>query len=83
MSIQDWTITTAQKMKFSVKGFFSKFDQIRRKLCEPWKLLQEEWVKSTFVRLFTITPPTSKKKKNLLEPLIFIFSLFSIEEIDK
>ena len=25
-------IYTAQKMKFSIKDFFSKFDQIRRKL---------------------------------------------------
>ena len=30
--------TTAQKMKFSVKGFFSKSDQIRRKVanCLLW-----------------------------------------------
>ena len=27
-----WILYTAQKMKFSIKDFFSKFDQIRRKL---------------------------------------------------
>ena len=36
MKIQNWThllkVITAQKMKLSIKGFFSKCDQIRRKL---------------------------------------------------
>ena len=27
-----WILYTAQKIKFSIKDFFSKFDQIRRKL---------------------------------------------------
>ena len=27
-----WDITTAQKIKFSIEDFFSKCDQIRRKL---------------------------------------------------
>ena len=27
-----WLTYTAQKMKFSIKDFFSKYDQIRRKL---------------------------------------------------
>ena len=27
-----WVASSAQKMKFSIKDFFSKYDQIRRKL---------------------------------------------------
>ena len=47
MSIQDWTITTAQKMKFSVKGFFSKFDQIRSFL-RIWSHLLKKSLMETF-----------------------------------
>ena len=35
------TLNTAQKMKFSIKDFFSKCDQIRRKL-EIWSNLRKK-----------------------------------------
>ena len=44
-----WTIhTPAQKMKFSIKYFFSKFDQIRRKL-RIWSHLLKKSLIETFI----------------------------------
>ena len=37
---------TAQKMKFSIKDFFSKFDQIRRKLRIWSHLLNKSWMEN-------------------------------------
>ena len=39
---------TAQKMKFSIKGFFSKYDQIRRKL-QIWSHLLKKSLMENFV----------------------------------
>ena len=39
---------TAQKMKFSIKGFFSKYDQIRRKL-QIWSHLMKKSLMENFV----------------------------------
>ena len=39
---------TAQKMKFSIKGFFSKCDQIRRKL-QIWSHLQKKSLMENFI----------------------------------
>ena len=40
------TQTTAQKIKFTMKGFFSKFDQIHRKLLIWWHLLKNYFIKN-------------------------------------
>ena len=40
--------STAQKMKFSIKGFFSKYDQIRRKL-RIWSHLLKKSLMENFV----------------------------------
>ena len=42
------TITTAQKMKFSIKDFFSKCDQIRRKL-RIWSHLLKKSLMENFI----------------------------------
>ena len=39
---------TAQKMKLSIKDFFSKFDQIRRKL-RIWSLLLKKSLMESFI----------------------------------
>ena len=41
-------IYTAQKMKFSIKGFFSKYDQIGRKLRIWSHLLQKSLIENFF-----------------------------------
>ena len=50
--IKDKDITlwlfTAQKMKFSIKDFFSKYDQIRRKL-RIWSHLLKKFVRKSFI----------------------------------
>ena len=44
-------ICTAQKMKFSIRDFFSKRDQIRRKLYDIWDILTEcpEYMKLSLI----------------------------------
>ena len=41
-------ISTAQKMKFSIKDFFSKYDQIRRKL-RIWSHLLKKSLMESFI----------------------------------
>ena len=43
-------INTAQKMKFSVKDFFSQCDQIRRKQC-IWSCLLKKSIMKNFIFL--------------------------------
>ena len=52
-STQDWkhlcsVISTAQKMKFSIKDFFSKYDKIRRKL-RIWSHLLKKPLMENFI----------------------------------
>ena len=47
-------VYTAQKMKFSVKDFFSKCDQIRRKL-RIWSHLLKKSLKENFIFLAVIS----------------------------
>ena len=56
---------TAQKMKFSIKSFFSKYDQIRRKL-RIWSLL----LKKSFMKNFNFCAVLVKKVPlfDLIEP---------------
>ena len=65
--------TTAQKMKFSIKGFYRKCDQIRRKL-RTWShllkksLMQNFFVQWTnFVRTVSLKPTNSKNKLKKLK----------------
>ena len=44
----DYGIVTAQKMKFSIKDFFSKCDQIRRKL-RIWSHLLKKSLMESFI----------------------------------
>ena len=44
----DYGIVTAQKMKFSIKDFFSKCDQIRRKL-RIWSHLLKKSLMENFI----------------------------------
>ena len=46
--ILDGTVTTTQKMKFSIEDFFSKCDQIRRKL-RIWSHLLKKWLIGNFI----------------------------------
>ena len=46
--------TTAQKMKFSIKGFFSKCDQIRCKLRIWSDLLKKSWTENFIFGVVTI-----------------------------
>ena len=46
---------TAQKMKFSIKDFFSKCDQIRRKL-RIWSHLLKKFLMDNFI-FCTVSPP--------------------------
>ena len=48
-------IYTAQKMKFSIKNFFSKCDQIRRKL-RIWSHLLKESLAENFLFRAVIYP---------------------------
>ena len=79
--------TTAQKMKFSIKGFYRKCDQIRRKL-RTWShllkksLMQNFFVQWTnFVRTVSLKPTNSKNKlkkteaKMLKSKAMFFFSI--------
>ena len=43
-----YSILTAQKMKFSIKDFFSKCDQIRRKL-RIWSHLPKKFLMENFI----------------------------------
>ena len=70
---------TAQKMKFSVKDFFSKCDQIRRKL-RIWshllkKSLMENFIFSA-VNLLSMFPEWLGKKKLFIVNLIFLIKPF-------
>ena len=47
---------TAQKMKFSIKDFFSKYDQIRRKL-QIWSHLLEKSLMENLIFCAVITEP--------------------------
>ena len=53
-------LNTAQKMKFSITDFFSKCDQIRRKL-QIWSHLLKKSVMENFIFLHWNLPVFSKK----------------------
>ena len=54
--IQTYTCTlqNAQKMKFSITDFFSKSDQIRRKL-RIWSHLRKKFVMENFIFCVVVT----------------------------
>ena len=60
--------TTAQKMKFPIKDFFSKFDQIRRKL-QIWSHLLKKSLMENFIFLCSalLTKPLLLKLFNMLK----------------
>ena len=51
---EDMSKCTAQKMKFSIKDFSSKFDQIRRKL-QIWSHLLEKSLMENFISNNTLS----------------------------
>ena len=52
--VQTFPIYTAQKMKFSIKDFFSKYDQIHRKL-RIWSHLLKKFLMENFIFLCSDT----------------------------
>ena len=60
--------TTAQKMKFNIKDFFSKFDQIRRKL-RLWSHLLKKSLMENLCSEHLKDPPFIWEKQ--LQPLLF------------
>ena len=52
--VEKQVFNTAQKMKFSIKGFFSKCDQIRKKL-RIWSHLLKKFLTENFIFLCTLT----------------------------
>ena len=57
-------IRTARKMKFSIKGFFSKCDQIRRKLWTGSHLLKKSLVENFIFDVMSILDIKKKKKSS-------------------
>ena len=59
---------TAQKMKFSIKYFFSKFDQNRRKL-RIWShlLKNPQWKTSFFVQWLTINDHYNSRLSKVIQ----------------
>ena len=55
--------TTAQKMNFSIKGFFSKCDQIRRKL-RIWSHLLKKSLMRNFIFVQCLSSPNDVHKIN-------------------
>ena len=67
-------VSTAQKMKFSIKNFFSKCDQIRRKL-QIWSHLLKKYLQENFI--FCAVIPKSQQKK-VTFPKTPIYGLMNI-----
>ena len=57
-------LNTAQKMKFSIKDFCSKCDQIRRKLWICWHLLKKSLTENFMFCAMKITFQTSSSPEN-------------------
>ena len=75
------TIRTARKMKFSIKNFFSKCDQIRRKLWTGSHLLKKSLVENFIFDAMSILG--IKKKKSLAKccRIILVFRFGMLKEI--
>ena len=59
-----WYDDTAQKMTFSIKDFFSKCNQIRRKL-QIWSHLLKESLMENFIFLCSVRPESVEKKTSI------------------
>ena len=57
---------TAQKMKFSIKDFFSKFDQIRRKL-RIWSHLLKKSLMENFIFCAVFVQTTARIKDTFFD----------------
>ena len=68
--------TTTQKMKFSIKDFFSKCDQIRRKLRIWSHLLKKSLMKTSFFCAVNIWRVLRLFEKNNCSPYFFKVSFF-------
>ena len=60
-----WEFDTLQKMKFSVKGFFSKCDQIRSFLWILSQILKKSYMEN-FIFCAVLHSSESKKYSNFL-----------------
>ena len=66
-----WWFFTAQKMKFSVTNFFSKCDQIRRKLRIWTHLMKKSIMENLFLAFFRLFyPPRIKDTVRKIEKAI-------------
>ena len=58
-------MNTAQKMKFSIKNFFSKYDQIRS-LLQIWSHLLKKSLMENFIFCAVATGPNEYLKKSFI-----------------
>ena len=64
---------TAQKMKFSIKGFFSKCDQIRRKL-RIWLHLLKKFLMENFIFCAVMTESMTELNGVFLLTFVVVFT---------